>query len=80
MEREWPHPLGCFDAFRAYQVTSPLLALASPDVVLNPCPPFSRGREVSAEVIAGPRFVGYQFKRSLLAVQQAVLVFLQQVR
>ncbi|MDR1432689.1 MAG: hypothetical protein LBI99_11310, partial [Propionibacteriaceae bacterium] len=34
----WPE--GCFDAFGAYQVTSPLLALASSDVVLNPCPPF----------------------------------------
>jgi hypothetical protein len=32
-----------------------------------------RGREVSADAVAHPAFVGHGFKRSLLPVQQAVL-------
>ncbi|WP_460798991.1 hypothetical protein [Microbacterium sp. GXF0217] len=40
---------------------------------LAPCPPFLRGREVTADAIAGRAFVGYEFKRALVPVQQAIL-------
>jgi len=61
-------------ALAPYRVTAELLATARPGVRLAPCPPFERGREVSADAVApGGPFVGYGFKASLLPVQQAVL-------
>jgi ornithine carbamoyltransferase len=54
-------------------VTADLLNLAPEGVQLAPCPPFQRGREVSADAIGGTAFVGYGFKKSLLSAQQAVL-------
>jgi ornithine carbamoyltransferase len=56
-----------------YQITTELLAAAPTGVRLAPCPPFLRGREVHPDVIAHPAFVGYEFKKGLLAVQQAVI-------
>lgn len=48
---------------------------ANKGAVLNPCPPFYRGEEVSADVINSEYFVGYDFKKYLLAVQQAIIVY-----
>jgi ornithine carbamoyltransferase len=57
-----------------YQVTADLMSRARPGAVLNPCPPFTRGAEVSADAVTpGGPFVGYGFKASLLAVHQGVL-------
>lgn len=54
-------------------VTASLLTRAPEGVQLVPCPPFQRGREVSADAIGSPAFVGHSFKASLRPVQQAVL-------
>jgi ornithine carbamoyltransferase len=64
------------EALAPYRVTADLLRLARPGVRLAPCPPFTRGREVSADAVApdGP-FVGYGFKSALLPVQQAVMAY-----
>lgn len=56
-----------------YRVTSSLLDAAPPGVRFAPCPPFVRGREVSADAIEHRAFVGYAFKRHLKAVQQAAM-------
>lgn len=56
-----------------YQVTTEVLSWAPQSVRLMPCPPFVRGREVSAGAIASRSFVGYGFKSALLPVQQAIL-------
>jgi ornithine carbamoyltransferase len=61
-----------FDTFR---ISCELMALANDNAVLNPCPPFYRGEEVTADVIDSNYFVGYGFKKSLLEVQQAILIF-----
>ena len=58
-----------------FQITTEVLAAAHPDVVLDPCPPFIRGREVSAEAVDSVHFVGYEFKKALLPVQQAVVAW-----
>lgn len=64
------------DALAPYRVTREKLRLAKPDVLLNPCPPFIRGNEISADAVESPGpFVGYGFKRSLLPVQQAVMAY-----
>lgn len=60
-------------ALEPYRVTADVLALAPDGVRFAPCPPFVRGREVSADAIASPAFVGHGAKRALLPVQQAVL-------
>lgn len=61
------------DLLSAYRLTAQLLDLAPKGVRFAPCPPFIRGRELSADTIDHPSFVGYPFKRYLLPVQQAVL-------
>ena len=61
--------------FRDCQVTRKVMSLANENAVLNPCPPFYRGEEVSADAIESDYFVGYAFKKNLLVVQQAVMVW-----
>lgn len=61
--------------FKDYQVTREVMELANKNALLNPCPPFYRGEEVSGDVIDSEYFVGYGFKKSLLAVQQAVMIY-----
>ncbi len=58
-----------------YQLTLDHMHKAPKGARLNPCPPFFRGAEVTAEVIDSPYFVGYGFKSNLLVVQQAVLLY-----
>lgn len=70
----------CTDSFpkdmtQEYQVTKELMEMANSNAVLNPCPPFYRGEEVSEDVIDSDFFVGYEFKHSLLIIQQAILIY-----
>jgi ornithine carbamoyltransferase len=60
---------------KPYQITAKLLDEAPKGVIFNPCPPFTRGVEMSADALAHPAFVGYQFKSALLPVQQAIMAF-----
>lgn len=57
------------------QVTEEIMNTANKGAVLNPCPPFYRGEEVSDDVINSKYFVGYEFKKHLLEVQQAVIIY-----
>ena len=61
--------------FKECQVTSEIMDMAKPNAVLNPCPPFYRGEEVSEEVMESKYFVGYEFKKNLLTVQQAIMLY-----
>ena len=61
--------------FEPYQITMDLMCSAKPNAMLNPCPPFTRGEEVSADIINSEFFVGYRFKESLLYIQQAVILY-----
>ena len=62
--------------FKEYQITLQHMQKANPGAVLNPCPPFFRGEEVSEDVINSDYFVGYEFKKCLINVQQAILCYL----
>ena len=64
------------DDFKGYQITLEHMKYANVDACLNPCPPFFRGEEVSADAIDSEYFVGYEFKKSLLEVQQAIICYL----
>lgn len=68
-------PADALKDFKDCQVTKEVMDLANQNAILNPCPPFYRGEEVSADVIDSDYFVGYEFKKSLLAVQQAVMIW-----
>lgn len=61
--------------FKGYTITSELMSLANEGAILNPCPPFYRQEEVSEEVIRSDYFVGYSFKKHLLEIQQAILIY-----
>jgi ornithine carbamoyltransferase len=58
-----------------YRITRQLLDEAPEGVIFNPCPPFTRGAEISADSLEHPAFVGYAFKAALLPVQQAIMAF-----
>lgn len=69
-------PSAAKDGFEGYQITLDRLRCANADACLNPCPPFFRSEEVSADAIDSKYFVGYEFKKSLIEVQQAVICYL----
>lgn len=62
--------------FKEYQITLQHMKKANVGAILNPCPPFYRGEEVSEDVINSDYFVGYEFKKPLLEVQQAIICYL----
>jgi len=64
--------------FRHFKVTLEHMKRARKDAVLNPCPPFYRGEEVSNDVIDSPYFAGYHFKKCLMEIQQAIIIFCMQ--
>ena len=68
-------PSDALEDFRDCQVTLKAMQMANKGAVLNPCPPFYRGEEVSDDVIASEYFVGYEFKKCLLNVQQAAMIY-----
>lgn len=70
-----PLPTDILGDFGNYQITKEIMDMANENAILNPCPPFYRGEEVSEDVIASDYFVGYQFKRYLLEVQQAIMIY-----
>ncbi|MDE7270650.1 MAG: peptide transporter, partial [Acetatifactor sp.] len=61
--------------FEECQVKKEIMDMANKNAILNPCPPFYRGEEVSADVIDSDYFVGYQFKKYLLEIQQAIMIY-----
>lgn len=69
-------PSAAKNDFKGYKITSERLKHARDEACLNPCPPFFRGEEVSADAIDSRYFVGYEFKKSLLEVQQAIICYL----
>ena len=68
-------PKDILSDFSDYRVTKEIMEIANKGALLNPCPPFFRGEEVSSDVVNSQYFVGYEFKRYLLEVQQAVMIY-----
>jgi ornithine carbamoyltransferase len=57
-----------------YRITPGLMATAKPGALCNPCPPFTRGGEISEDLVESPYFIGHRFKADLLKVQQAIML------
>lgn len=68
-------PAAALSAFENCRITKSVMDKANKGAVLNPCPPFYRGEEVSEDVIDSEYFAGYEFKKYLLVVQQAIMVY-----
>lgn len=68
-------PANILDDFKKCRITREIMDMANENALLNPCPPFYRGEEVSDDVIESEYFVGYAFKKNLLVVQQAVMIW-----
>ena len=64
------------EEFKNLQVTLRNMKMTNKDAILNPCPPFYRGEEVASDVIDSAYFVGYHFKKTLLEIQLAIIIFL----
>jgi ornithine carbamoyltransferase len=62
-------------AFTPYQVNGDLMALAAPDAVFLHDLPAYRGKEVTAEVIDGPRSIVWDEAENRLHAQKAVLAW-----
>ncbi len=63
-------------AFRAYQVTENLFALAAPDAIFMHCLPAHRGEEVTDEVIESPQSAVFDQAENRLHTQKALLLML----
>ncbi|MBQ8202422.1 MAG: peptide transporter [Clostridia bacterium] len=68
-------PAAILPYFHNCQVTADVMRSANDGALLNPCPPFFRGEELSQDAIDSPAFVGYSFKKHLLTVQQAIIIY-----
>ncbi|MPV51172.1 MULTISPECIES: ornithine carbamoyltransferase [unclassified Pseudactinotalea] len=62
--------------FRPFQLDGDVLALAAPAAVVLHCLPAYRGKEITAEVLDGPRSVVWDEAENRLHAQKAVLSFL----
>ena len=58
-------PSNMIDDFKDYQISKELMSIANENAILNPCPPFYKGEEVTEDVINSDYFVGYEFKKNL---------------
>lgn len=63
------------DYISKYQITLERMKLTRENSLLNPCPPFFRNEEVSEDVISSDYFVGHAFKKNLVYVQQAIILY-----
>jgi ornithine carbamoyltransferase len=62
--------------FRPYAVTAELLAHADPHAIVLHCLPAYRGKEITAEVLDGPRAVVWDEAENRLHAQKALLAWL----
>jgi len=70
-----PDELRTIEYIDKYQITLARMKLARKNAIVNPCPPFFRGEEISGDTISSDYFVGYEFKKNLLYVQQAIVLY-----
>ncbi len=70
-----PKELRVPEYLNAYQITLDRMMKTRKNALLNPCPPFFRDEEVSADVIESDYFVGHDFKQNLIYVQQAIILY-----
>ena len=74
----WPHDGDretIRQLFSPYQITEDLVNQINPHGFFLPCPPITRGEEVSAEAASHPRCCDYEAKEYLLHAQNAIMEY-----
>lgn len=69
-ENEWEA-----NYLKQYRLTKSILDSLNKKILVNPCPPFNINGEIDKEIIESQYFVGYKFKKNLLYVQQAIIIW-----
>jgi ornithine carbamoyltransferase len=64
------------EVFRPWQLNADLLALGTADAIAMHCLPAYRGKEISAEVLDGPRSVVWDEAENRRHAQKAILTWL----
>lgn len=78
----WPRPNDTFtkehirQLFAPYQITAVHLAALNERSIFLPCPPVTRGEEVSADAMQSPLCLNYEAKNFLLHAQNAIMEML----
>jgi ornithine carbamoyltransferase len=79
----WPSIDGDGDVastFLPYQIDTDVLARMGPNAFFLPCPPVTRGQEVTAEAMKSPLCLNYAAKENLLHAQNAIMEYLVRER
>ncbi|MBX3056441.1 MAG: ornithine carbamoyltransferase [Anaerolineae bacterium] len=74
----WPKsedPESIRQLFSPYQITQDIVNQINPRGFFMPCPPITRGEEVSAESVNHPRYCNYAAKEYLLHAQNALMEY-----
>lgn len=61
--------------FLPYQITKDIVGKMSPNGFYMPCPPVTRGEELTEESLSAPQYCDYQAKEYLLHSQNAVMEY-----
>lgn len=69
----WPKEEEHIEKLRNYSINMEAIKLANKKCIVNPCPPFKRGQEITEEVLNSQYFIGYDGKENLLHMQKAIL-------
>ena len=64
------------EALAPYQLDGALLAKAAPDAIVLHCLPAYRGKEITAEVLDGPRSVVWDEAENRRHAQKAIMAWL----
>ena len=64
------------EVFRPWQLNADLLALGSDDAIVMHCLPAYRGKEITADVLDGPRSVIWDEAENRRHAQKAILTWL----
>ncbi|MFO7815797.1 MAG: hypothetical protein R6V14_08770 [Halanaerobiales bacterium] len=73
----WPPGDDINEKFIDYQINMDSIKYAKENCIVNPCPPFIRGHEISTEILNSDYFIGYEAKKDLLHVQKAIIMNLE---
>lgn len=77
----WPHPkddtekMKIQDEFLPYQISTRHLSALGDRGLFLPCPPVTRGQEVSADAMKSQTCKNFEAKDNLLHVQNAIMEF-----
>jgi len=74
----WPHADNkerIRELFLPYQITKDMVSQINPNGFFMPCPPITRGEELTVDSLTAPQYCDYQAKEYLLHSQNAIMEY-----